>query len=174
MAKGGDYAMAGVGCLNVCRADARFMNVRRRWVAAPGAVGGLFRNAVNPSLGASRKTSLFCTILNSPPTAQGTACGGLRFMNRAIDSVAAIEVSTGRLSADEWCWACDRLAHPTSLVHERPKIIPGGGLHGGVWRSRTVANRDVCAEPPWTGSRRSWNAIPRRASLCLAPPERRS
>src|SRR5690606_2172334 len=46
-----------------------------------------------------------------------------------------------------------------SIIHERhqrqeaePRL--GGGL------ARTVANRDVCAEPPWMGSRRSWQALP--------------
>ena len=37
------------------------------WIANSHSGGGLFRNAVNPSMGASGETSMFRTILKSPP-----------------------------------------------------------------------------------------------------------
>ena len=41
------------------------MNVRGRWQAEARLGRGLFRNAVNPSMGASGETSLFRTILKA-------------------------------------------------------------------------------------------------------------
>jgi hypothetical protein len=38
-------------------------------------------------------------------------------------------------------------------IHEHDNLSAGFRLKGGLFR--IVANRDVCAKPPWMGSRRS-------------------